>query len=164
MDQLDAQDGTVRWGGQGEWAHTQLPPCRLVLPDSGLVDALAILTAGWEARWRYGLFQNDFVPRQSMTLLNITPATFSGYAGLQPCFSWSVPLVNGPYAISNAHELIWTHDGGPVGNWIYGYYVLNLGGVLMWAERFCPAPATVDKGGLSVRLKPTFWLCNNFPD
>jgi hypothetical protein len=99
-----------------------------------------------------------------MTLGHLVPANFSGYAGLQACFGWSVPVISGPYAISKAHELIWTHNGGPAANWIYGYYVLNLAGALMWAERFCPAPATIDKGGLSVRVQPNFWFCNNFPD
>lgn len=151
-------------GGFANFRWGRLPPCHLVVTDNGLLNSLDLLRRKWDTRWKMGLFQNDYQPLQTSVIGNFVPCDFSGYAGLQSTFGWTVPAMSGFRARTVANELTWTHDGGPISNWVYGYYVVNPAGQLEWAERFCPAPMTLDAMGLSVRVKPLFTLLNELPD
>jgi|SRR6185295_1383841 len=148
-------------GGSGEFRTTRLNPCRLFVSSFGLRNTLKIITAAWEGKYLIRLFQNDYRPSFSSVASNFQEANFSGYGGELITYSWSVPQLSGIYAISTAHDMVWTHNGGPVSNWIYGYYVLTPSGDYVWGERFCPAPEGVKNSGQKVRVRPLFFLVND---
>lgn len=161
MDFSWRSSGGLVFGGE---CSIQLVPgdtCRLVLNSRGLRNTLLAGRSVFEALYNVGLYQNDFTPRVSMLTTDIAACNFSGYAGLAPTFSWSVPAYSGGYASMTAHEIVWGHNGGPVGNFVYGYYVLDNTGELVWAERFCPAPMRVYRLGERVRMIPTLYLVND---
>ena len=147
-------------GGQGEWDFDRANACRLVVTDDGLRATLVLDVAGWEGKYRCGLFQNDYKPRISSRFSHLVPCDFSGYSGEKLTFSWSTPVMVGIYSQTFAHDLEWIAEAGGVGNFVYGYYVREPGGLLVWAERFCPAPVSINKQGLGVRVRPTFYHRN----
>lgn len=151
-------------GGDGEWGRGRSPPCRLVATERGLLDGMELLRAEFEMHYRVGLFQSDSIPRISLILSQLTPCDFSGYSGLQTTVRWTVPVMFGDRARSFADPLDWTHSGGAVANFVFGYYVLDRLGRLAWAERFCPAPIGISRVGETIRVTPTFYLLNEFPD
>lgn len=135
--------------------------CRLVLNSAGLRNTLVAARSAYEGHYKAGLFQNDFQPRFTMLTSDIVDANFSGYAGLSPTFSWTAPAFNGGFAVMTAHDIVWSHNGGPTGNFVFGYYVVDGTGALVWAERFCPAPMAISRLGERIRIVPTIYLVND---
>lgn len=92
------------------------------------------------------LFKNNHVPTEADVVGDYTEANFSGYPGaVSP--TWGTPFVNG----SNKGEvdatlITYTHNGGGTANTVYGVYVVDGAGVLVYAERF-PAPYTMGSNG-----------------
>jgi len=162
MPGFDATCG-LRLGGQGEFSDFRPPGCNLIVCDGGLIGSLDRLKTGWELVLRAGLFQNDYQPLQEDTLGDYVPADFSGYGGLQFTYSWDAAVIAGPRAITASGAITWIHDGGPIQNYIFGYYVVDALGALVWAERFCPAPRPMNGVGMRIRIRPQFTLRNEFP-
>lgn len=129
----------------------------------GALAALDLLTTAWTANRRIGLFQNDWdiMPWQGISA--VVPATFSGYAGLQPITGWLSAVQSGPMAVATADQLVWSHDGGPVQNWIFGIYVVLPDGSLDWAQRFDGDPVPLFYAGHFVSYTPPFALQSKFP-
>ena len=150
--------------GQAQFLTTRPPGCNIVVSDSGLVTQLDFLRAKWETKYRVGLFQNDGHPSLTWTLFNVVPCDFSGYSGLLQSFGWTASVVNNTRAVTEANPLTWTHNGGPIGNFVYGYYVVDDVGAYQWAERFCPAPVVVSRNGTRLRVRPSFTLRNDIPE
>lgn len=150
--------------GQAVFTTMRPPGCNLVVSDSGLVTLLDYWRPKWEQKYKVGLFQNNAYPSLTWTKLSPVPCNFSGYSGLMLSFGWSAAVINNTRAVTEANALLWTHDGGPVGNFVYGYYVVDTAGELIWAERFCPAPQWVFKFGTKVRVVPSFTLRNDIPE
>lgn len=106
---------------------------------------------------RMKLFQNNLVPTADTILSDLTEATFSGYsAGMFSggALGGSLDAFNRGYATWS--PLTWTKSGA-TGNTIYGYYVTNSGGSLLWIERFdIPIPMTTDGAYLVITPRLTF--------
>jgi len=151
-------------GGHGEFSTTNPPGCNLIVTESGLIDSLDLVLAVWEGTYKAGLFQNDITPVVATALSEIVPATFSGYAGEQVTFSWDAAVMAGVRAVTQAAALIWTHNGGPIQNWIFGYYLVSQSNTLIFAERFCPAPLPMATIGQRIRMRPRFRLGSEFPE
>lgn len=156
--------GGAEGGGVGIWGSERNPGCNLVVTDSGLVVQLDLLRTAWETKYQVGLFQADVFPKITSTIVELLPCDFSGYVGLQTSFGWSGAVVDGTRSNTLANALTWTHDGGPITNFVYGYYIVDKKGFLMWAERFCPGPVWMDRPGRSVRVRPAFTLRNDVPE
>jgi len=113
---------------------------------------------------RFSLFQNDVVPTREFTTLSFIEADFSGYdGGGDYDFQFQAVFQQGKYArTKDAVPRVWTHDGGPVENTIYGYYVwLDQGSpgnsVLVWAERFVrPRLMKYQGDWISVQIQLSF--------
>jgi hypothetical protein len=127
------------------------------------INSAAILTAAWWLHRHIGLFQNDWQPQNYQGISAVVPATFSGYPGLQPISGWSAPVQVGAQAIVTAPQWIWTHDGGPVGNAVFGIYVVDDSGNLCWAERFPQNGIQLVGAGQFVTYVPTVALQSIFP-
>jgi len=161
MDFSWESSGGLAIAGQGEYQLLPGDDCRLVLNARGLQNTLDAGRKAFENKYKVGLFQNDFKPRVSMLLADLQICNFSGYPGLLVSFGWTIPDYAGGFATTTANELTWDHSGGPVGNFVYGYYVVDSAGALVWAERFCPAPMRVYRLGERVRVRPTMYLVND---
>lgn len=104
------------------------------------------------------LFKNNHTPDPSDVVGDYTVADFSGYAnGVVPAFGAAVP--DGDDALATAVPYAWLHNGGGVTSDVYGYYIVDGGGVLVLAERYAGAPVSMAPGTayvveLAVRVKP----------
>jgi hypothetical protein len=112
--------------------------------------------------YQWGLFKNNGTPNEDWTISDITPADFSGYAGLQAFSSWNAATWTSPRATATAADVVWTHNGGGTSNDIYGYYVVDGAGALAWAERNAAAPVTISGSGQTYTVKPKFTRRSEF--
>jgi hypothetical protein len=129
----------------------------------GLVKALNALTAAWAGHRRIGLYRNDWDIQSSQDISAVVPATFSGYPGLLPLVNWTAAVLDGPAALTAADALMWSHDGGPVQNYIFGIYVVADDGSLDWAEAITNGPIPMYGVGGIIRYIPTYTLASKFP-
>lgn len=135
---------------------------RQKIVELGLLDALSRLRSTLLAELQFGLFQNDFHPVQNSNIGHIVPATFSGYSGLTLATGWTAGAIDGNRAITTATAINWSHSGGLLGNWIYGFYAVNTAGVLVLAKRLEQTPALVEVLGVTVSVTPTFSARSEF--
>jgi len=134
--------------------------CQLEVVRGGLSSYLKELTnlmTGW---FQVGLFANDRLPLLDDLVGDYIPCDFSGYNGLRLFYGWSAPVASGVFSMSSASPIVWAHDGGPINNLVYGYYVLDRFGVLAFAERFCDGPFVLDRAGRKLVITPTFRASN----
>ena len=128
----------------------------LVVPDEGgrrLFDAqVQGLGTG---SWRVELFQSNTTPAPSTTFSQLTLATFSGYAAQTPAFgtATTVTVNNRNYdQITDTFQRSFVHNGGAVGNTIYGYVVYDASvNQILWLERF-DFPVTLQINGDTIRV------------
>jgi len=152
--------GGLRIGGQGSWYTTPGERCQLEVVTAGLLafaENLTTLMWGW---YQLGLYQNDHKPVLGDTIAAYAPCDFSGYDGLRLIYGWTTPAISGVYAVSTALAISWMHNGGSVINDVWGYYVVDRGGILQFAERFCDGPFVIDRYGRRFTLSPTFRVSN----
>lgn len=128
----------------------------------GLILALDALTAAWTAHRRIGLYQNDWLIQSSQGISAVVPATFSGYAGLQPLANWTAAVLDGPAALTTADSLIWSHNGGPIQNYVFGIYVVADDGSLDFAEAIIDGPIPMYGLGGIIRYSPMYILQSKF--
>lgn len=104
----------------------------------------------------YRLYQNAHTPGDGSTAADFTECTFDGYAAQGP--SWGAAATNGSGdAEAVAAALTWTATGGSTSNTVYGYYVTDGGGEVVWAELFDTPVAVVDAPD-AVVVTPTITL------
>jgi hypothetical protein len=101
------------------------------------------------------LFQNNHVPAVGDVNANYTEATFSGYASVA-LGTWNPAFLNG----SNQGEIdaapaTFTHNAGATTNLIYGAYVTDNAGDVIYAERF-GAPISMALNGDTFTYTPRF--------
>ena len=139
----------------------------LVLADVG---ADIILKAYFNNAWATGgkdltfkLFTNDYTPVQTSVAGSFTCATGGGYVDKTTTNgSWTVTVANDPSDAVYA-QLTWTFTGPLTTNpTIYGYYVLDADGVLLYGERagssFTPA-----NNGDTYKVTPKFQMSSGTP-
>lgn len=129
----------------------------------GLLLALNVLTAAWTGHRRIGLYQNDWDIQSSQGISAVVPATFSGYPGLLPITGWLAAALNGPAALTTADSLLWSHNGGPAQNYVFGVYVVADDGSLDWAEAIKNGPIPMYGLGGIIRYVPQYILQSKFP-
>jgi len=152
--------GGADGGGQGTFFHGPGDLCLLEVMQPELLRLVTLITTDWFAGHKVGLYQNDFNPRLNSTIANVVPCNFSGYDGLRLLYFLTPSFMGGVRAIRLAQEYIWQHDGGAIDNWVYGYYVVDLSGNLVVAERFCNGPFNMNTARRSFKLTPMFWVKN----
>lgn len=105
------------------------------------LDAVTDLYIGATLR----LYRNNYTPLETSVAGDFTEANFSGYvAQALPNF----PAANyvGPQAETVLPAQNFIHSGGGVDNDIYGYYVTDAGGDLLFAERNPLGPFSIVPG------------------
>lgn len=129
---------------------------KLVVVNTGLISLVRECITYILPSWKWGLFQNDITIVPETKIADVVPASFSGYTGLKLASSWSVPAIEAPRCITTATPLLWVHNGGPLANWIYGFYVVDGLGELVEIQRITPAPLLIQNTALGVQVIPRF--------
>lgn len=102
------------------------------------------------------LFQNNHTPAPTDTEANYTEATFSGYASVDISLSWGAAFVNGNgQGEIDCTQQTFTFGGGAVTNNVYGAYVVDTLGKLVYVERFA-APVFMSAAPDEIIYTPKF--------
>lgn len=139
----------------------------LTLADVG---ADIILKAYFNNSWAVGgknltikLYATNVTPADTDTAGSYTVATGGGYADKTLTNgSWTVTVANDPSDAVYA-EQVWTFTGALTTNpIIYGYYILDADGVLVWAEKFGTSFTPANNGD-QVKVTPKFQTSKGTP-
>lgn len=113
--------------------------------EQGTVKSLDVLRADANHLKTLRLFKNNHTPTPGDTDANYTEADFSGYSSVT--LTWNAAFLNGDdKGEIDADEETFTHNGGGTSNTIYGAYVENNAGDVIFAERF-DAPRVMSANG-----------------
>lgn len=129
---------------------------QIIVPNVGERTILDQLIAGWNGGEipRLKLFTNNYTPIATSVAGDFTEPTVTGY-GYIDLDSWAAALTDPDGVAYTLHPSV-TFSGstGPVT--VYGYFVTDDAGVLLWAVRF---DASVSYGtGASVTIIPIMRL------
>jgi hypothetical protein len=98
------------------------------------------------------LFKSNTTPAESDVAGTYTESTFTGYASQAlTAGTWGVAAAG---TITYGAQLTFTCSGASSEN-VYGYYVVNAGGTLLYSERDGSAPFAIANSGDAVKLTPT---------
>jgi len=134
------------------------------------VGADVVLKAFFNNSWPTGgkdltlkLFTNDITPVDTHVASNYTEAAGGGYAAKTLSNgSWTVTPANDPSDAIYAQQ-VWTFTGALTGpGVIYGYFVLDADGILLWAERLTAAFTPANNGD-QVKITPKVELSKGTP-
>lgn len=132
----------------------------LLVPDVGLTALLDVLTGEFTNTLEVGLFNAAHAPAAGDVLSDYTAieATFPGYSR-QVLDNWTAALlIASGFAQTEADIVTWTRGAGAGTEDIYGYFVVDGGGNLLWAEAPTWAPITIDTLGQTISFLPRFSL------
>ena len=105
---------------------------------------------------RVRLFQNEWTPSGSDTAADYTEATFVGYAP-QPLTDFGPTYLNtGQQGETDTCAHIWTQAVADPVNVIYGYYVTDPNGYVIFAERNTAGAVRMDRIGAVYSLRIAF--------
>jgi hypothetical protein len=124
----------------------------LIIPDLSKKYMADVLVANHNID-KMRLFQNNYVPSHATILTDLTVATFGGYVQQNLAGpTIGAALDGGGRAVITWIDLTFTRTSSPT-NTIYGYYVIDETGRLLWVERF-DTPVVVDTDGIFIKLTP----------
>jgi hypothetical protein len=129
----------------------------LVVADSAEVSLLDIMKAAFNSSFALTmhLYQNSFSPYDAMTIGMFTESTFGGYSALA-ITGWATPTFVSPRAVMNASALLWTATGSGLPQNVYGYYVTDGAGNLIFAQYDPNAPVVLVNPGDPYAVIPAF--------
>jgi len=126
----------------------------LVVVDDGALRSCRQLTQQWPSARFVGLFSNELTMDRHLTIESIEECAFSGYGGKQELGTFGDPEMQGDRAVAYSVELLWSHDGGPVSDWVVGYFVVDSDGALLWVEDRDGGPVAMTQGGQTYKVTP----------
>lgn len=125
----------------------------IVIPNvtEGAVLTSFLTTANLKLR----LYSNNVTPSETDTAATFTQVTGGGYSEITlSSAGWTINLGDPTFAVYAQQTFSFTGATGAPST-IYGYYVVNLAGVLQWAERFPGANIPFSPiAGSSIRITP----------
>ncbi len=109
------------------------------------------------------LFTNDYTPVQTSVAGSFTEASGGGYAAKTLTNgSWTVTVGNDPSDAVYA-EQTFTFTGALSGSaTVYGYFVVDADGTLVWAERFSSSFQPANNGD-TIKITPIFQISSGTP-
>jgi len=115
----------------------------LIICEEGLkrILKLAVKDYGVLLNTIIRLFKNDHVPTESDTVTDYVEADFTGYASIT-LSNWDDPTYSSGKARIEHPQVSWTNTGAAAQD-VYGYYITDASGLLLWAERDPNAPITL---------------------
>jgi hypothetical protein len=135
----------------------------LVVPNEGEVSLLQkMLNQNQTSTLLLKLFSNNLTPSYNTTLSDIIEVTTTGYVPATVTNSnWTVSTPSATtYAQAGYAEQAFTFSAAAFQTYVYGYYVTDTLGNLLWLERFTNAPFTVPTAGGNVGIILTINLEN----
>ncbi len=128
----------------------------LIVPNASKIELMKI-ACGLQSNYasRIKLFSNNHVPGPTTVAGSLVEATFTGYSFISLSgVSVSGSLDMESRAVLSYSACTWTKSGA-TGNTIYGYWVSDAAGVLLWVERFDSTIPMVSDGAYLV-ITPAF--------
>lgn len=118
-----------------------------------LLDAIIFAVLGNSALC---LFKNNYTPLHTSAIGDFTEADFDGYARIV-LTGWPAAALDGNNKASTflAYQTF-TKAGAITANDIYGAFVLDFAGNLLYAERFASGPFTLSVPGQKLLYQPVF--------
>lgn len=109
------------------------------------------------------LYATDVTPADTHTASSYTEATGGGYAAKTLTNgSFTVTVANDPSDATYAQQT-WTFTGALTTNGtIYGYFVVDADGTLLWAEKFSSSFTPANNGD-QLKVTPAFQLSKGTP-
>lgn len=104
------------------------------------------------------LYKNNFTPVHGMILSDFVEADFTGYAAQAITTFGSSTLTGGFYAQTQAALATFTQSGTSVTCDVYGYYMTDSGGTLVYAELNPNGVVSMSATGLTYVVLPNFWF------
>lgn len=132
----------------------------LVVPNQGeqvLLDAATGKTAATTLTLR--LFSNNYTPIAGTTESNVTEVAGAGYAGIALTAASWVTTPGSPTSSAYPEQTFTFTGATDSPGTIYGYYVTNAAGKLLWAERLA-ASFTPASNGDTVKVTPVITLAS----
>jgi len=109
------------------------------------------------------LFCNDYTPLQTSIASNFTEANGGGYAALTlNSGSWTVTVADDPSDAVYAQQTFTFTGALTTNTTVYGYYIVDADGVLIWAERLA-ASFTPANNGDNLKITPKFQISSGTP-
>lgn len=134
----------------------------LFLSQGGLEQLLDVLAAQFNsANVLVRTFKNDYSPSFATVLSDFTESDFEGYAAVGVSL-WSFTGFAGHIgyiASADGCDYLVTGGAGPP-QLLFGYYVCDAGGNLLWGERDPDGPVSMTSTGNSYRVYPRLGLSN----
>lgn len=117
----------------------------LVIPDVGEVVLLSnMLNKVAPTNTVLRLYSNNLTPSSTTVLGDITQVTATGYSAITlTAATWTVATTLGVTTASYPEQTFNITTAATV----FGYYITNVGGDLLWIERFTAAPFQLPGSG-----------------
>jgi len=132
----------------------------LIVPDVGEIQLLNLLRLAWSPTIR--LFTNPVTIGPSSVAADFLEATFPGYAAVLSS-GWTFPSSEATgRAATSANQVLFTRASNGSPAQIYGYFVTDGMGNLLWAETDPNGPVPFNGAGNEYRVVPRFTLKSEF--
>lgn len=106
------------------------------------------------------LFTNDHTPADNDVAEDYTEATFAGYSSITP-LNWSDAVWDDVDAAISVEQVRgWVVTAPSPGQQVYGYYLTDPDGFLVYAERAIGAPTAMSTVGVAYVVYPRVTLKN----
>ena len=135
----------------------------LIVPNVGKIKLAELLVSEGAVLFDLvKLFRNNHTPGPLTTLADLTEANFSNYAAQ----ALANPVVAAALDATNRAVITWDNltftKNGVTSNDIFGYWVVDDAGNLLWAERFSVAPIALTVDGQFIVFTPTLTGMSQF--
>ena len=123
----------------------------LVIPNASEVKLLNnLLNISAPTNTILHLYSNNLTPSSTTVIGNVTETASGGYAAITlTSSSWTVATSGGGITTASYAEQTFNITTSAT---IYGYYITNLAGDLLWLERFTAAPFQLPGSGGQVLI------------
>jgi hypothetical protein len=123
----------------------------LVIPNNSEVKLLNnLLNISSPTNTILHLYSNNLTPSSTTVIGNVTEVAAGGYAAITlTSTSWTVATSGGGVTTASYPEQTFNITTSAT---IYGYYITNLAGDLLWLERFTAAPFQLPGSGGQVLI------------
>ena len=127
-----------------------------VVPVVGEIEFLKrIVGLSTNGNIKLCLYQNDYVPDETTTIVNLTECTATGYGQITlTSSSWTTAQVSGQSTASYPEQTFTITASAT----IFGYYLLDAANNLLLVERFGTSAFVLPAGGGQIAITPTISL------
>jgi len=133
-----------------------------LVPNAGEIRMLRFVTGNTApGTLTLRLYENNKTPEEGDTVSDYTEVSGYGYSAISLSgANWDFTTDGDGVSTATYNSAqTFTFTGGPVV--IYGYYITDGGGNLVWVERFSVASVTIPAGGGEIEITPYLGLDSN---